>query len=591
MKPNKRTGRKDRAAAAPAAPAPARTRPWLPYAILTLAAVLVWWAYAPSLHGPFLFDDTALQFALPGFDLPLTSWFPTVRPLLMFTYWVNTKISGEDPYSYHIVNLLFHCIASGMIFLIVRRLAEWAAIEPARRSLAAGFASAVFLLHPLSTEAVAYLAGRSEVLSVMLLLAAYTVFVYRPGAAISWVRMAALLVLFGGALASKEHTVVLPALLLLTDLWWNKGSWFERIRHNWRLYIPMAAGAVFLVTRYWGFITSASDVSAGFGMKDLTWYQYFFTQCRAVFVYLRLFVFPVGQTADWDFPISKTILDHGAIVGLAALLALAGLAWRCRRQYPLASFGFFAFLLLLAPTSSILPIKDPFAERRLYLAMPGLLLILAELIGRVKVERKTLRATACAAVLLLTIATHARAEVWSSAVALWQDAAQKSPNKPRVHFQLANSYCGAPCGGADEGTPRCDQAIAEYEKTAQLQKPTYNLLVDWGLAYECLNQPDKALAKLEQAAALEKTAHVYTQMAKVYGEHQQWAEALDALATAEKLEPGYAVIYAYRGLIDYATNRTAAAVADYQRALALDPSLQPAHAGLAQAQARLGASR
>lgn len=586
MKASKRAGRKTRIVQAAAAP-PVRTGQWLRYAVIAAAAVLVWWAYAPSLHGPFLFDDTALQFALPGFDLPLRDWFPTVRPLLMFTYWVNTRISGEDPYSYHIVNLLLHGIASGMIFLIVRRLAEWAGMEPARRTLAAGFAAAVFLLHPIQTEAVAYLAGRSEVLSVMFLVAAYAVFVYRPAPAISWMRMAVLLLLFGGALASKEHTVVLPALLLLTDVWWNTGSWFERVRRNWRLYLPMAAGAVFLVTRYWGFIISVSDTSAGFGMKDLTWYQYFFTQCRALFVYLRLFIFPAGQSADWDFPISKTILDHGAILGLLVLLALAGVAWRYRHQYPLACFGFFMFLLLMAPTSSILPIRDPIAERRLYLAMPGLLLILAEVIGRVKLERRTLGGIACALVLLLTIATRVRAEVWSSAVGLWADAAQKSPNKPRVHFQLANSYCGAPCGGADEGMPRCDLAIGEYRKAAQLEKPTYNLLVDWGLAYDCLNQPEQALAKLRQAAALEKTAHVYTQMAKVYGEHQQWAEALDALATAEKLQPGYAIIYAYRGLIDYATNRTAAAVEDYQHALVLDPTLQPARDGLAQAQARL----
>jgi tetratricopeptide (TPR) repeat protein len=241
----------------------------------------------------------------------------------------------------------------------------------------------------------------------------------------------------------------------------------------------------------------------------------------------------------------------------------------------------------MAPTSSIVPIRDPIAERRLYFSMLGLLLIVADFVARVKVERKVLAVAGCVVVAVLALATHARAEVWSSAITLWQDTAQKSPDKMRVHFQLASSYCGSACGGIDEGAPRCDLAVQEYEKTAQLEKPNYNLLVDWAAAYECLRQPENALAKLRQAAAVDQTAHVYTQIAKVYGEQQHWAEALDALSTAEKLEPNYAVTYAYRGLVHMGAGQTAAAVPDFQRALALDSTLQPAKDGLAQAQERL----
>ena len=76
--------------------------------------------------------------------------------------------------------------------------------------------------------------------------------------------------------------------------------------------------------------------TAGFGMKDLSWYQYFFTQCRALFVYLGMFLLPVNLTADWDFAISRNVLDHGALVGLLILVALIAAAWRYRRRFPLA---------------------------------------------------------------------------------------------------------------------------------------------------------------------------------------------------------------------------------------------------------------
>src|ERR1022692_5246661 len=93
---------------------------------------------------------------------------------------------------------------------------------------------------------------------------------------------------------------------------------------------------------------------------------------------------------------------------------------------------------------------------------------------------------------------------WSSDVCscdLWEDAARKSPGKQRVHFQLAHTYYT---------NGRCSDAIAQYAEAARVQKPDYGLLVDWGLAYDCADQPDRAVAKLREAAALVPTAHVYS---------------------------------------------------------------------------------
>jgi tetratricopeptide (TPR) repeat protein len=548
----------------------------------------VFWAYAPAARGPFLFDDNALPFALPSFNAPLAIWIRGRRPLLMASYWFNARVSGDDTYSYHVVNVILHVIAGGLIFLIVRRLLAWSPAAPQRRTLLAGFAAAVFLLHPVQAEAVAYLAGRSESLSDMLLLAAFATFLYRRSPAISWSAAVAVTGLFGAAVLSKEQTIVLPALLMLTDFWWDDPGFSVRgLLRNWRLYGLLTLGVVLGLARFRQDIMGAT--TAGFGLKDLSWYQYLFTQFRALFVYIWLFLFPANLTADWNFPISRTIWDHGAVFGLLALLALTAIAWRYRRQYRLAAFGFFVYLVLMAPTSSILPIRDPVAERRVYAAILGLLLIVVDLLGRVKLEQKTLVAACSAVVLVLAGLAHTRAGVWATARSLWEDTARKSPDKARVHFQLASAYCGPTCGGAiqDTSAPRCDLAVQEYGRAAELQKPGYDLLVDWAAAYDCLNQPDNALAKLRQAAALENSAHVYTQMAKVYGERQRWAEALDALATAEKLDSGYAVTYAYRGVVHLASNQPAAAVRDYQRALALNPNFPEAKDGLAHAQARL----
>ncbi len=540
---------------------------WPLFAAIAGALIAVLWAYGPSMHGPFLFDDTTLQFALPGFAEPLRAWVSHLRPLLMFTYWVNVQVSGSDTFSYHVVNVLIHLAAAVLIYFIVRRLVEWGGVEPGMRTPLAGFCALLFLLHPVESEAVAYLAGRSESLSSTMVFAAFAVFLYAKPGGITWARSAAVIVLFLAALASKEQTIVLPALLLLTDYWWNPGFSFRGIRENWKLYVPLAVGAAAGLVRFAPLIFNAQ--TAGFGMKDLTWYQYLFTEFRAIFVYIREFFLPFGLNADWDFPISHSIFDRGAIVGLIALLALIAAAWYYRKRFPLASYGFFAFLVLMLPTSSILPIRDPIAERRLYFASVGLLLVVADLVRRVKLPRATLTAACAALLLLAAVVTHTRAEAWSSELALWEDSTAKSPDKPRDHFQLANAYL-------DAGD--CARAVTEFEKTSRYPGdnfPRYNLLVDWGLALDCTTQQDQALAKFREAAALEQTAHVYTQMAKVYGEREQWTEFDDALKRAQAIDPSFASIYAYRGIEYVKLKRWADAVREYQHALQLDPSLEP----------------
>jgi tetratricopeptide (TPR) repeat protein len=343
------------------------------------------------------------------------------------------------------------------------------------------------------------------------------------------------------------------------------------------LYAPLVLGAAGAVALFWKVILYSP--SAGFSLRGVSWYQYLFTQGRALFVYPAEFLLPVRLTADWDFPVSQNVFDHGAIFGLIALVALAAAAWHYRRRFPLACFGFFAYLVLMSPTSSILPIADPLAERRLYLGMLGLLLIVVDLAGRIRTDSRKLAAAFVALLLVAAAITHARAAVWADPVALWQDTAAKSPHKRRVLFQLASAY-------ADAG--RCQDAVEEYQKVAQEWPPNYDLLVDWGLAYDCVNQPELALEKLRQAATMETTAHVYSQIAMVYGKRSRWAEALDALAFAERLDPNFATTYMYKGDIHLSLNRPAEAVADYQRALALQPSLEVVRQKLADAQARVG---
>jgi tetratricopeptide (TPR) repeat protein len=567
---------------APAAPHWA-TRPWPRCGIALAALVVLFYVYGPAMHTGFLFDDTTQIFALPQASQPLAAWISPIRPVLMFTYWVNTRISLEDTTSYHVFNLLIHTLTGIFVFLVLRRLLELAAVAETARIPFAAFGAALFLLHPLQAESVAYISGRSDSLCGMFACASFAVFLCRRSPAIAWPRVLAVLALFVLAVLSKQQAVVLPALFVLSDLWWNPEFPLRTLRANWRLYISLAFAAAGGLAFSWRLILGqGTGGSAGFSLKDFTWYQYLFTQFRAVFAYLFNFLLPVHLTVDWDFPISQNILQHGAIFGLAGLLALAAAAWHYRRRFPLAGYGYFVFLVLLSPTSSILPIQDPIADRRMYFPILGLILIAIDLLRRLKLEPRFLAATAAAILLAAALATHARAEVWSDPVLLWEDTALKSPNKFRAHFQLAFAYF-------EQG--RHSLAITEFQRSAELKPPTADLLYDWGLCLDALHQPELALAKLQQSAALNPTAQVFTQIAKVLAGAQRWSEALDSLNTAERLDPAFAVTYVFRGKVFLNTNRPAEAVEQYRRALAIDPNVQDGRHDLAIAQSMLRGGR
>lgn len=551
-----------------------RTRWGLAFAAATLATFL---AYAPALRGEFVFDDLSLAFAgLEFLNAPLERWLIGVRPLLNLSYWANLKLLGGEPFSFHVANVALHTLAGALVFLIVRKLLALAGESGLKRDALAGFAGGLFLLHPLQTESAAYIASRSELLSVLFFHAAFAVFLYRRREAISWPAALAVLILFAVAFNTKEHTAVLPALLLLTDWYWNPGFSFRGAARNWRLYALIAAGGLAAARMVYRVLLRAD--TAGFHVKDTPWYDYFYTQGRVIWSYLRLFFLPFGQNIDHDVALSRSPLEGGAIFGWLALAALAGLAIWKRRQYPLASYGWLAFLLLLAPTSSLMPIADVMAERRMYLPMLGLLLVLAEFLRRWKTSQARLAAAMAVLLCAAGTLTALRARVWSSAFSLWSDAAAKSPRKSRPQQHLAFVYL-------TQG--RCAEALPHYEKAAALGPPDYRVLTNWGLAYDCLGREEAALDKLQQAARLRYGAHIQSLLGMVYVKMGQREEAARALEAAERLDPSFANTYVYRGALLQQTGEWEAAAREFRRALSLDPANEGAQAGLAQTQPHL----
>ncbi len=555
----------------PASATQAMVFPWWGWCIALSAVVYaLFQIYDPAMHAEFLFDDLFLPYSKSNAKYTPLSFWLGVRPVLGVSYWLDYHWWTVNTFPYHAMNLLLHFGAGCASFFVFRKLLELGSTPEPMRTILSAFGTALFWFHPIQTEVAAYTASRSESLSVGLLLCAFCAFLYRPNLAIDWHRSIAVISLFLLALGSKEHAVTFPALLLLTDYFWNPGFSVAGIKANWRLYIPIgtiaAAGALLLS------IYLVSDPMIGFHLEGLNPAAYFFTECRVVWKYIQLFLFPVTQTVDYDFPISHSPLEHGSLFALAALLLFAAAAFLYRRQYPFAAYGYFAFLLLLSPTSSIVPINDPIVERRLYLPFFALVLILFEPLRRVRARPLALASSLAAVCCVAAYATSQRAKVWSDTFALFQDATEKAPNKARVRIGYANALYHR---------GRCSDALREYDKAIEFKPADYILDYNIGAAYYCIHQPDEALRMLSRSIDLVPKANAYTLKGLIYNEKGDFTQAFAHLTAALMLDNYYSPAFAYRGVANAALGKIPEADYDFRRCLELDRNNKIARQGLA----------
>jgi protein O-mannosyl-transferase len=547
-----------------------RRSPRIPFllalGLILIAATLL---YYPALHGNFIFDDLALPLQAGAGDRSLAGVTWNARPVLMISYRLNGILLGDRPVSYHLVNLLIHVANTCLVFLVFKRLLSKAGWSERRGRIAACAGALVFLIHPLQTESVSYIAGRSESLAALFLLLAYVVFLSNPQEAISWGRSLTVLVLFAVAVKTKENAVSLAGILLLTDLMWPKAFSLEGPRRNWRLYTLMLPGVAAAAVAIFRMLVTAE--TAGFSVAKYTWYQYAFTEARAIFAYIRLAVAPIGQALDHDFATSHTITQHGAVFYILLLAGLVAAAIRRRGRYPLACFGFLMFLTWLAPTSSIVPVDDALVERRMYLPLMGLILIGCEIGARVRLPRRAVYGGLTATVLLLAIFCHERNRLWGKPELLIALAAKDAQHNPRPLLNVAEELIRR---------NRCDLAIPYLDRAERILPGSYFVHSIRGRALACLGRFEDGMQQLQLAAQIRPCSDVYQWIGLLYGEMGRLSEAGPNLHKAVVLDPKSAAARGALALWYELTHDFNGAEREYAAGLSLAPSDAAARAGL-----------
>jgi protein O-mannosyl-transferase len=552
--------------------ATARLSVWLKPAGVGAALLCCLLLYAPAFHGPFVFDDASLPFSRTMRVEALPAWLTGVRPVLMASYWLNFRLWGDDPRSYHVLNALIHFCNTGLVFLVLYRLLSLAGVVKPQSARMAVLGSLIFLVHPLQTESVSYVAGRSESLSALFELLAYTVFLYRRREAISWIESLVVLGLFFLGIRTKENVVSLFGFLILTDLFWPKPFTATGLRKNWRLYSLALPGAAVAAIYVFRMLDAAA--SAGFSLPSATWLQYFFTESRAIFRYVQMAVVPEGLSIDHDFPVSHSIWEHGALVWILLLIATVIGGWRVRHKYPLASFGLFFFLLGLAPTSSFVPIADPLADRRMYLPILGLILIAIEVCRSVRIPSRAGWYGAAALLLVLSAWTYRRNVEWGHPDELFAAAANQSTHNLRPYLHLTEVLVHE---------QNCAPAIPYLERADRLFPDSVEIATAWSWADECMGRLNEAMQKLQRAASLNpRSPLIYEWIGLLYGEMRMPVAAGDALRHAVELNPRSITAHEALGLWYREMGDLAAAEKEYKTSLSIDPLDPNARAAIAQ---------
>ncbi len=453
--------------------------------------------------------------------------------------------------------------------IVLQRLLKLASIEK-NALLFSLFGAGIFLLHPLQSESAAYIAGRSELVSGLLLVTAWLVFLNHFESQTTGATALKILLLAAAAVLGKESAISLPALLLVTDFYWNRASLRDQLRSRWKLYVPIVVGGLVAAVAIIRSLDKAP--SAGLSLENVTPLRYALTQCRVIFIYLRLFLIPAGQSGDWRIPFYRSFTDGTAWLYVFGILILFGGIVLLYRRAPLLSFGLLVFVLLLLPTSSLIPIKDALAERRMYIAIVGLILAVIAILDRYQLDPAVLKFGAIAVLSIAAIVTFQRSQVWGDDVAFWQDVLAKDPGNKRAHDDLENAYMRH---------GRFTEAMAENDLLDKTDGVTERTLLNRVAVYEVMQNYDLALDTLQKTAAMHPTSSTYTEIGHLEAYLGHIPESLAAFGLALKLDPKYAPAHAQRGMIYLATGDNVRASSDFHEALHSEPNNEIATSGLA----------
>lgn len=497
------------------------------------------------------------------------------RPLLNLSFALNYAFNGPRIQGYHAFSVLAHVLAGMTLMGVIRRTLLLPQFRERLGKMAlplAFFIALLWLLHPLQTESITYISQRAEaMMGVCYFLTLYGLIRGAASSGSRWGYGLAIAACAAG-MGTKEGMVTAPVVALLYDRVFLAGSFRAVWQQRRWFYVGLAATwsilafcMIFLHGEYHGI---------GY-IGKYTWWTYALTESRVVMQYLKLTLWP--KPLVFDYGPEMIIKRVGEALPYLLLLGivLTAIAWSWRR-WPFWAFLGIWFFVILAPTSSVVPVVlQPMAENRVYLPLAALVVVVV--IGLyLRIGAKSFIVFPILAVGLGALTIH-RNRDYQDEITIWTDTVAKRPQNARAHVNLGNALADKP--------GRAEEAIAVYETALRLDPDSEEAHNNLGNVL--MNIPGRqaeALAHYEAMVRLNpEMAEAHFNLANaLMSNPARAADAISHYEIAAKIKPDFADIQAKLGmLLAEVPGRQADAAQHLEKALAKNPNSWVAHFNLA----------
>jgi len=556
--------------------------PWSLISIILICLVGVI-AYSNSFDCSFHFDDTPnIEENIAIRNLSnVKSWlgFIPSRPIGTLSFALNYHFHRLDVWGYHLVNLAIHIANAVLVWWLVMLTMSTPVMrsQPVnrRKMSMALFAALLFVSHPLATQSVTYIVQRLASLATLFYLLSLALYV--KGRIWEGNRGTLVYVYYSGSILcavlgmlTKEIVFTLPFAFVLYEFSFIKTDAWKIDLKDRGIQIPIIILVIFVALFFFNFSFGIFNpipplLAQGYDYPITAW-EYFLTQFSVILTYIRLFVVPVNQNFDYDYPVSHSLLEGHTVFGLLSLAGIALLGILLFRRYRLISFGIIWFFLTLSVESSILPIsQNVIFEHRTYLPSLGFFLVLTGIAFYFLWDRYRQVAWSIMVLLVLTntVLTYERNKVWRSDYTLWGDCIKKSPNKPRPLVNYGKALIDA--GNASE-------ALTYYDKAIEINPHFYLAYYNRGKAKIDLEDYKGAVTDGEGALRINPYYPDGYHVLGVALAHQgKMAEAITHLKEAIKLKPGSADYHYNLGDFLAHQGKAGEAITHFQEAIKLKP--------------------